>query len=115
MSASQQEESSFGTLGSNKIAWHKNEGGSFSSQRVLTTDIDDPESVFATDVSGNGHPDVLFAAEGSREVAWFENTSGVLPVEMAGFEATVKDQSVRLTWQTASEENNAGFGDQRRR
>jgi hypothetical protein len=32
-----------------------------------------------------------------------------IPVEMAGFDATVKGQSVQLSWKTASETNNAGF------
>lgn len=114
VSASQQEESSFTTLGSNKVAWYRNEGGSFSSQRVLTTDSDDPESVFAADVGGDESPDVLFAAEGSKEVAWFENTSDALPVEMAGFDATAAAEKIQLTWQTASETNNAGFEVQRR-
>jgi len=37
-----------------------------------------------------------------------------LPVELAGFEGRQVEGGVRLTWQTASEENNAGFRVQRR-
>jgi len=37
-----------------------------------------------------------------------------LPVEMAGFDATQNGSSVELTWQTASETNNARFEVQRR-
>ena len=37
-----------------------------------------------------------------------------LPVEMAGFDAVQNDNSVELTWQTASETNNAGFRVQHR-
>jgi hypothetical protein len=37
-----------------------------------------------------------------------------LPVELAGFEATVDGEQVRLTWQTASETGNARFEVQRR-
>ena len=37
-----------------------------------------------------------------------------LPVEMAGFEGAFTEGGVRLTWQTASEENNAGFEVQRK-
>jgi len=115
VSASQEEESRFGSpLGHNKIAWYKNQGGSFSTQRVLTTDIDDPESVFATDVGGDERPDVLFAAEGSREVGWLENTNEALPVELAALEGTASGKKVRLSWQTASETNNAGFEVQRK-
>jgi hypothetical protein len=38
-----------------------------------------------------------------------------LPVEMAGFDAVKSGSSVELTWQTASEMNNAGFQVQRKR
>ena len=37
-----------------------------------------------------------------------------LPVELAGFEARVDGEKVRLSWTTASETNNAGFQVQRR-
>jgi hypothetical protein len=37
-----------------------------------------------------------------------------LPVEMAGFDAVQTGSSVELTWQTASETNNAGFQVQRK-
>jgi len=37
-----------------------------------------------------------------------------LPVDMADFRATTTETGVRLTWQTASEKNNAGFEVQRR-
>jgi glycosidase len=36
-----------------------------------------------------------------------------LPVEMTGFDATLRDGSVRLSWQTATETNNAAFRIQR--
>ena len=38
-----------------------------------------------------------------------------LPAELAGFDATVDDDAVQLSWQTASETNNAGFRVQRKR
>jgi len=37
-----------------------------------------------------------------------------LPVEMAAFEGAVAERGVKLTWETASETNNAGFEVQRR-
>jgi hypothetical protein len=40
--------------------------------------------------------------------------SGELPVELAGLEGQATDRGVRLTWQTASEANNAGFQIERR-
>jgi hypothetical protein len=39
----------------------------------------------------------------------FGPDAGALPVELAGFEGRRADDRVRLTWQTASETNNAGF------
>jgi hypothetical protein len=41
-------------------------------------------------------------------------TSSGLPVEMTGFDAVQSGSSVELTWQTASETNNAGFHVQRK-
>jgi hypothetical protein len=41
--------------------------------------------------------------------------SAPLPVELISFEGTVTEQGVRLTWQTATETNNAGFEVQHRR
>jgi predicted outer membrane repeat protein len=47
--------------------------------------------------------------------AYEASPSTVLPVELAGFEGAVTAESVRLTWQTASESGNAGFDVQRQR
>jgi surface protein len=83
--------------------------GSFSS---LTTSYD----------SGN---DEIVAETGSFSELVFASSSNTLPVELAQFEGTVveagentgggpDETKVRLTWQTASETNNAGFEVQRR-
>jgi hypothetical protein len=83
-----------------------NEGtGSFSK---LTTTLDD---------KGDDDPsnDEIFATVGSlSEFALASNTEP-LPVEIASFKGTtIEENQVRLTWQTASETNNAGFEVQRR-
>jgi hypothetical protein len=79
--------------------------GSFTK---LTTTLDD---------KGDDDPsnDELYATvEGFSEFA-LASDSEPLPVEMAGFKAmTAKDDQVRLSWKTASEENNAGFEVQRK-
>lgn len=55
-----------------KIAWYENQGtGTFSAQRVITTDADTASAVHAADLDGDGDPDVLSA--GGSEVAWYEN------------------------------------------
>ncbi|MFO8100390.1 MAG: T9SS type A sorting domain-containing protein [Salinibacter sp.] len=40
--------------------------------------------------------------------------SSEIPVELAGVEAATGEESVRIEWQTAAEENNAGFAVERR-
>jgi surface protein len=44
----------------------------------------------------------------------FASDSNELPVEITSFDGTATEGGVRLTWQTASEDNNAGFEVQRR-
>ena len=58
--------------------------------------------------------DVVATANSFSEFV-LASDSEPLPVEMAGFEGTTVEESrVRLTWQTTSETNNAGFEVQRR-
>ena len=42
------------------------------------------------------------------------SSTNPLPVELAGFEGTATEDGVRLTWQTVSEDNSAGFEVQRK-
>ncbi len=54
-------------------------------------------------------------AEGNGNTSEFSPASSQLPVELAGFDAQLNgEESVRLTWQTASETGNAGFEIQRK-
>jgi hypothetical protein len=100
-----------------KVAWYSNTGGSFSAQTVIASldpgTFQGAQSVFAADVNGDAQTDVLSASTGREEIAWYENTDNALPVELAGFDATVDGDEVALSWQTASETNNAGFVVQR--
>ena len=57
--------------------------------------------------------DVVATANSFSEFV-LASDSEPLPVEMAGFEGAFTEGGVRLTWQTASEENNAGFEVQRK-
>ena len=110
----------------NKVAWHENQVGEsgadedgFGDQQVITTEAGEAQSVAVGDVDGDEDLDVLSASNGDvtsySRIAWYENTDGVLPVELAGFGATVDDGAVQLSWQTASETGNAGFRVQRKR
>jgi hypothetical protein len=59
------------------IAWYENEGsGTFSGQKVITTDAAEASSVFATDLNGDDRPDVLSASESDDKIAWHENEGG---------------------------------------
>lgn len=52
-------------------------------------------------------------SDGSHGYARIGDASASLPVELTHFEGQVIDNSIRLTWQTASEKNNEGFDVQR--
>jgi len=58
--------------GEDRVAWYENQDGSFSGKRYLTNES--PEGnlrdVYATDLNGNGTPDVAFISE---VVGWYEN------------------------------------------
>jgi hypothetical protein len=51
---------------------------------------------------------------GANYVARYNDPDNPLPVELVSFRGTATAQGVQLTWQTASEQNNAGFEVQRR-
>ena len=74
----------------------------------------DPEESWS-EASGWTHDegDRTFTKSAETVAAYAEYSIGGprsdLPVEMAGFDAVQNGKSVELTWQTASETNNAGF------
>ncbi len=61
------------------IAWHENTDGlgTFGAQQVVTTAVDFPDSIVATDLGGDGDLDLLFTAFVGDTVGWFENTDGL--------------------------------------
>ena len=93
-----------------KIAWHENEGdGSFSEEKIITTETDGAFSVYAEDLTEDGDTDILSASVDDDKIAWYENTDDVLPVELTSLSARANGTGAVLSWQTASETNNAGF------
>jgi len=70
-----------GTTLDQKIAWYENTNGlgSFGPARVITTNASSPDSLFATDVDGDGDVDLIAAtgSSSSRRIVWFENTDGL--------------------------------------
>ena len=45
----------------------------FSDEKVVTTDADGAFSVYASDLDGDGDPDVLSASVGDDKIAWYQN------------------------------------------
>jgi hypothetical protein len=62
----------------NEIAWYENlDGlGSFSSQRIITTNAIEASSVITADIDGDNDPDVISGAFQGANVAWYENLDG---------------------------------------
>ena len=62
----------------NKIAWYENTDGlgSFGPERLISAGTDNPNSVFATDIDGDGDMDVLMASFPNK-IAWYENSDGL--------------------------------------
>ena len=58
-----------------KITWYESDGGSppAFTERVISTTALGAQSVFATDVDGDGDTDVLSASENDDKIAWYEN------------------------------------------
>jgi len=63
----------------NKIAWYENTDGLgvFGPQLVITTNAVGADSVYSSDLDGDGDTDVLSASLNDDKIAWYENTDGL--------------------------------------
>ncbi len=61
-----------------KIAWYENTDGlgSFGPRQIISNDTQNPYSVFAADLDGDGDIDVLSASLNDDMIAWYKNTYG---------------------------------------
>ncbi|MEM6965473.1 MAG: FG-GAP-like repeat-containing protein [Bacteroidota bacterium] len=61
-----------------RVVWHKNlDGqGNFGTETFITTDIDGPNTVVASDLDGDGDLDIAVSSAGEDKVVWYENTDG---------------------------------------
>lgn len=57
------------------LSWYENVDGlgSFGPQLVVSTDVNGPKSIIASDLDGDGDPDVLSASDNDDKIAWYEN------------------------------------------
>jgi len=61
----------------NRVIWFKNLGsGSFSSKKVISSNVENVQSVYVEDISGDGSNDVISASRGNDKIAWYLNTGG---------------------------------------
>ena len=92
---------------------------------TVTFDVTPPESAPKSESSSspvaamleNGGPTVATAKKSSSDLPSFRllvGPSSAIPVELASFDATTEGTEVQLSWQTASETNNAGFAVERK-
>ena len=63
----------------NKIVWFENTDGlgNFNGERIISTNANGVNSVFAIDIDGDGDIDVLSSLSGDSTIAWYEHIDGV--------------------------------------
>lgn len=93
----------------NFIRWYRKTGSTINVGDVAGVEFFDLMCPSGTVCTQSGTIPVALG----NNLAWAPETGGVLggplPVELVGFDALVSDGDVLLSWQTASETDNAGF------
>ena len=60
----------------NKLAWHKNFGGSFGAEQLFWTGSDGAYSIDYGDLDNDGDIDVLCASSWDNKISWYKNLGG---------------------------------------
>lgn len=91
------------------------DGLTISDNSVAYWIVDEPGFFYVYDIGTTTFIDSLIAPWTTSEVfcggAW---NSGIIPVELSSFTASVNGNNVELNWETATELNNSGFGVERK-
>src|SRR5690606_17670049 len=86
------------------------DGLAIGADRKVYWVIDQPGNIYVYDLETSSFLTPLTSPWTTSELfsggAWI---SGVIPVELTAFNASVSGNEVNLTWQTATETNNSGF------
>lgn len=92
------------------ITWWENENGSGTSwtERTIDDDFDDPRSVYAEDMDGDGDMDVLGASYGEDLLLWWENADGA---GLYWFDHNIKIDFGGANCVSAGDINNDGYMD----
>ena len=93
------------------ISWYQNLGnGTFDIKRVITNQVNRPFAVYASDLDGDGLPDVLSASANDDKLAWYKNQTGgitnhMVPDPPQQLGAQGLPDRIKLEWT-----NDTGYG-----
>jgi hypothetical protein len=78
------------------IAWYESDGlmPPGFTQRIVSTDVDGPRTLFAADVNGDGAIDVLSASQYDDTIAWYESDGETPP----GFTKRIISTEADVAW-----------------
>ncbi len=59
------------------LSWFKNNGsGTFGTQQIIDSNVEDVRAIFPADIDADGDQDILLAANRADRIAWHKNTNG---------------------------------------
>eukprot|EP00945_MAST-04E_sp_MAST-4E-sp1_P002001 g2001.t1 len=95
---------------SNNIAWYENKDGkgTFGTQRIVSTSVEKPQSVYVADLDGDGDMDIASASEQDHKIAWYENVDGK---GTFGAQVILSDTSQYASYVVAADFNGDGAMD----
>jgi len=67
------------SVADDKIVWFENlDGfGNFGLEKIITSEVDSPQSFIITDIDGDGDMDVASSSINDNKIAWYENLDGL--------------------------------------